>query len=620
MTQAIGPTSSPEKLTISAERWPSGRFTSRAEAEPLVESGETEAHAHVVRFLESGEQFVPVAAQFIAAALRAGAPALAITTPEHLDGIRSRLAADPSLEGALEGDQLAWLDVRETLAALCSDGKLDSEACRLQLMPRFTSMSARHPRARLRVVGEGVTLLWNEGHGAAAIELERLWNELACELPMTILCTYGLEQIADAEHGHAFAQICRAHTAVVPREAAGSAAEAERRHLEATVEDLRQQLAQATRAKDEFLAMLGHELRNPLAPISTALQLLRLRGTESRELKVIERQIEHLVRLVDDLLDVSRITRGKIQVHKKPTELAEIVARAIETTSPLLEQRRHRLELDVPRAGLVGDLDADRMTQVVANLLTNAAKYSEPGSQITVRATRAGNRLRLAVRDEGIGIAPELLGPIFDLFVQQPQALDRARGGLGLGLVIVRSLVELHGGSVSATSDGPGTGSEFVIELPAAPQQKRAAQAAAAEQLPALAGAPKRRVLVVDDNEDAAQLLADLLDTLGYEVAVANDGPSALEVVETFRPEIGLLDIGLPVMDGYELARQLRARFGSPRKLQLAAVTGYGQEGDRRRSEEAGFTRHLVKPVSLDALVAVVEQLSDSLDDPEDGA
>jgi signal transduction histidine kinase len=375
----------------------------------------------------------------------------------------------------------------------------------------------------------------------------------------------------------------------------------------AELEKARQVAEEASSAKDQFLAMLGHELRNPLSPILTALQLMNLRGMRSREQEVIQRQVGHLVRLVDDLLDVARITRGKVELRREPVELASVVVRGIELASPLLEQRHQRLAVNVPPDGLTVLADNDRLAQVVSNLLTNAAKYSEPGSQICIEAGRVGDKARLLVRDEGIGIAPDMLDSIFESFVQHRQALDRASGGLGLGLAIVRSLVRLHGGTVRARSDGPGKGSEFEVELPLGDGLAVIEASGDSDRLylhepvPQAAPCPDR-VLVVDDNQDGAEILAETLRELGHVVEIAHDGPSALEIAQRFRPQLALLDIGLPVMDGYELAGHLR-ELGP---IRLVAVTGYGQETDRRRSQEAGFSAHLVKPVDLDVLTTVV--------------
>jgi len=365
------------------------------------------------------------------------------------------------------------------------------------------------------------------------------------------------------------------------------------------VEDLRRAAESANRAKDEFLAMLGHELRNPLSPIVTALQLMKLRGDgANRERTVIERQVAHLTRLVDDLLDVSRIARGKVELKIEAVEVAEVAVKAIEMASPLLEQRAHALELDVPRRGLVVRGDATRLAQVVSNLLTNAAKYTPAGGRISVTAAAEGEAVILRVRDNGIGISPEVLGHIFDLFVQARQELDRAHGGLGLGLTIVRNLVQLHGGTVSAHSEGIGKGSEFVVRLPLAVRGRASAGGDEGTALVAVSSGNGRRVLVVDDNDDSAAMLAEALRLRGHDVRVAHDGPAALAVSATFHPEVAFLDIGLPVMDGYELAMRMRQVPGLA-GVRLLALTGYGQESDSERARLAGFHQHLVKPLDL---------------------
>jgi CheY-like chemotaxis protein/two-component sensor histidine kinase len=343
-----------------------------------------------------------------------------------------------------------------------------------------------------------------------------------------------------------------------------------------------------------------------LAPIVTALQLLRLRGIDSgeRERAVIERQVHHLVSLVDDLLDVSRITRGKIRLKLEAIEIYDVFAKATELASPLLEQHRHNLTVEIPKQGLVVMADPPRLAQVISNLLTNAAKYTPPGGRIRAEASSDGDDAVLRVSDSGIGIDPEMLPRIFDLFTQERQAIDRADGGLGLGLAIVRSLMELHGGTVTAQSDGRGRGSQFVIRLPRV-AAAAVATPAVAKPSPSVGASVQRRVLIVDDNEDAASMLADVLERAGHQTVTAHDGPSALRIAERFRPELALLDLGLPVMDGFELARQFRVT-PALEKTRLIAVTGYGQEHDRRASTEAGFDAHLVKPVDIDALQRLV--------------
>jgi signal transduction histidine kinase/ActR/RegA family two-component response regulator len=402
-------------------------------------------------------------------------------------------------------------------------------------------------------------------------------------------------------------------------DAARSEVERTLRELEKKAGELQQartRAEEAIRAKDEFLAMLGHELRNPLSPILTALQLMRLKNQASREQDVIERQVASLMRLVDDLLDVSRITRGKIELRKERVELAEVAARAIELSSPVLEAKRQVLQVDIPSRGCVVDADPSRLAQVLANLLTNAGKYSDAETQIRFSAEQDDAHVRIRVRDQGIGIPPEMLHEIFDMFVQQGQSLDRSQGGLGLGLAIVRSLVSMHEGTVQVFSQGPGKGSEFVVQLPrpAAPVARARSSLPAGGHEPRRAGAFER-ILVVDDNDDAAQLISEALRLMGYEVQTAGDGPSALRRAEEFQPQVALLDIGLPVMDGYELAERLRRQrpASGPR---LVAVTGYGQGDDRRRALEVGFEAHLVKPIALEQLQQVLVDLQRAASPP----
>lgn len=362
----------------------------------------------------------------------------------------------------------------------------------------------------------------------------------------------------------------------------------------------------ANRAKDDFLAILGHELRNPLAPILTALELMTEQSgvQSSRHRAVIERQVRHLMRLVDDLLDVSRILRGGVTLAREPVDVEEVVRRAIELASPLLEERCHRLHVQVP-SDLRITSDGVRLTQVLTNLLTNAAKYTEPRGRIEVRVDTTPSTITFTVRDTGMGIAPDMLPRVFDMFVQAPQALDRAQGGLGLGLTIVKNLVRLFGGSISVHSAGPGLGSEFVVELPNEASGKAEPEP---EQPKTGSARPSVRVLVVDDNEDALEMMVEALQMLGHEPHGATDAAAALEVAARVHPTLALLDIGLPVMDGYELGRRLRDLATKAPKL--VAVTGYGHSSDKERSREAGFDLHLVKPVDLtqiqDALAKLV--------------
>jgi signal transduction histidine kinase/CheY-like chemotaxis protein len=368
---------------------------------------------------------------------------------------------------------------------------------------------------------------------------------------------------------------------------------------------LYQRARDADHQKDEFLAMLSHELRNPLAPIMSALSTMELRGPDAfaAERAMMSRHAKHLVRLVDDLLDVARVTQGKIALQQAPCDLLPIIDEAVETARPLLTERRHRLSVERPAQPLFVIGDRARLTQAVANLLTNAARYTEAGGTVGVTLEALGGHAVVRVRDSGMGIAPEAMPHIFDLFVQAKGSLDRTRGGLGIGLTVVKRIVELHGGSVSAQSEGTGLGSTFEVHLPLTASD--AAQEVAAPD--AVVDHPAGlKVLVVDDNFDAAEALGHALVALGCEARVVFDGVAALQAAKDHKPDLALLDIGLPVMDGYELSRRLRAQGYSAR---LVALTGYGQESDRALSREAGFDEHVVKPVDLDALRALLQRV-----------
>jgi PAS domain S-box-containing protein len=364
-------------------------------------------------------------------------------------------------------------------------------------------------------------------------------------------------------------------------------------------------LRDADRRKDEFLATLAHELRNPLAPIQNSLQILKMpridAQTVERSREMMERQVQQLVRLVDDLLDVSRVMRGKIELRREKVELATVVARAVETVQPIMESQGHQLSVDFQSESLPLDADPVRLAQVVDNLLTNAIKYTEPNGHIWLTARRENDQAVLKVRDNGIGIAPDMLQHVFDLFVQVDHTATRSQGGLGIGLTLVKNLVEMHKGTVEAHSAGLGQGSEFVMRLPLiAEMQREPDKKENRDRRPDVASSG-HRLLVVDDNEDSAVSLAMLLRLLGHDVRVAHSGAAALDLAATYRPDMVLLDLGMPGMDGYEVARRLR-ETPDLKHIVLAALTGWGQQSDRRRTAEAGFDHHLVKPVEAKAL------------------
>jgi signal transduction histidine kinase len=760
------------------------------------------APLHVVQFYENEAAHVGAVVEFLRHGLLEGESAVVLAGREHSRIYLERLSGNGLSPESLRCEgRLVVLEAEEMLALLLAEGAPDFDRFFHLLGSVLDEALAVAPSGRVRVYGELVALLAQDGNFSAALALERLWNSLGQSRPFSLLCAYPLRQFARASLAQSFEQVCDLHHDVFTEEKwsqpgahvrssrlivglqqqarALQAEVAERRRTEArlallarvsealassldydTVLDrvialalpalgdfgyldivegdrevrrlarahedpeteallagtrwvrytggdtnlcalssgvpalhchidaawyervaqdpehlafmrrlgfcsmltvplryedralgaltlffgrsgrhhhaadleLAREIAQraaasvenarlyrelqqamrrqidADRRKDEFLAMLGHELRNPLAPILTALQLMEMRGESRirREREVIRRQAEHLTRLVDDLLDVSRVARGKIELRKEVVELAAVLGKAIELASPLLEQRAHKLSVSVPRVGLAVEGDSFRLAQIFSNLLTNAAKFTDRGGRIGVSARREGGDVVIEVSDTGCGIPKEMLASIFDLFVQGARSLDRAQGGLGLGLALVKNLTELHGGSVAVDSEGPGQGSTFYVRLPALPvalQGTSSEESAQDEQ----DRAPRRtRVLVVDDNRDAVDTMAEALCDAGFDVAVAYDGPEALGSAEASPPDVALVDIGLPVMDGYELGTRLLAGR-PPGTLRLIAVTGYGQESDRERSRQAGFELHLVKPVDIETILRAVE-------------
>jgi signal transduction histidine kinase/ActR/RegA family two-component response regulator len=587
--------------------------------------------AHSVQFYEDEDFLHETVSRFLGVGLVADEPTVVIATEPHRRAFHAALAAKGFDVGrATASGRLTLLDARECLARFMVDGQPDEQRFKTSIGSAIDAATGGKA-VRVRLFGEMVDLLWRDGNGRAAIRLEELWNDLGRERPFTLLCAYVMGSFSSESHGDGFRRVCDTHDHVVPAESYSESDDRDTRLREISVlqqraraletelkrrkeleEELRYARAQAeaaSSAKDEFLAMLGHELRNPLSPILTALELMKLRGDGSltREQEVVDRQTRHLIRLVDDLLDVSRITRGKVELRKQTVEVRDVLAKATEIASPLLEQRRHHFEVHAPPRGLRLDADEVRLSQVVANLLTNAAKYTPPGGHILLSARREGADAVIEVRDDGIGISAALLPHVFGLFVQGRQSSDRAEGGLGLGLALVHNLVAMHGGTVEARSAGPGKGSTFTVRLRALDREGTASRDPATARLASHPPATGRRVLIVDDNEDARMLLGDMLERAGHEVRAADSGPAALALVEEFVPDLAVLDVGLPAMDGYELGSRLRAVLGD-RAPALVALTGYGQEADRARSKRAGFVAHLVKPLEAGELIATIDR------------
>jgi PAS domain S-box-containing protein len=386
----------------------------------------------------------------------------------------------------------------------------------------------------------------------------------------------------------------------------------ERKQMEQSLRRQTEALREADRRKDEFLATLAHELRNPLAPISNAVGILAMRGDDpavvAQTKEVMERQVHQMTRLVDDLLEVSRIGRGKISLQKAPVNLADVVGAAVETSRPLIEAHRHTLTVSLPERPARVEADGARLAQVLSNLLNNAAKYTEDCGRIDLIVEQVKGEAVIRVRDNGIGISLERLPGVFDMFEQIEGAADRSQGGLGIGLTLARRLVEMHGGKIEAHSAGLGKGSEFVTRLPALAEQAPESAPEPAEEPPAPSAIGSLRVLVVDDNVDSADSMAVLLRLYGHEVRLAHDGEKAMEEALSFRPDVMFLDLSLPKMDGYEVARRLRQE-PAMRRMTLVAMTGYSQDEDRQRTLEAGFNLHLVKPVDFDMLRELLSSL-----------
>ena len=373
-------------------------------------------------------------------------------------------------------------------------------------------------------------------------------------------------------------------------------------------------LRAADRRKDEFLATLAHELRNPLAPIQNGLQIMRVAGHDHIAVEqaraMMERQMQHLVRLVNDLLDLSRINTGKIELHRERIELADVVHSALETCEPLINERDHELIVTKPDGPLFMDADKTRLVQVLCNLLTNAAKFSHRGGRIWLTAKQQGSDAVVSVRDTGVGIPPHMLPKVFEVFTQVDRSLEKSHDGLGIGLSIVQRLVQMHGGTVEARSEGAGTGSEFIIRLPVVLSLVHGDEHDG-EKPTSAREAAQHRILVVDDNEDSAHSMAMLLRFKGNDVRVAIDGLEAVAAAAAYRPDLILLDLGMPRLNGFEACRRIRKQPGG-KGILIAAMTGWGQDEDRRLSRESGFDHHLVKPLDSDALEKLLFELKAS--------
>jgi two-component system, sensor histidine kinase len=444
-----------------------------------------------------------------------------------------------------------------------------------------------------------------DGQLAALIARQPPWSDL----PVLVLTRRGADSRAVAQAVGTLGNVTlleRPVRVAALASAVRSAMRARERQYETRAHLMERE--QADQRKDEFLATLAHELRNPLAPIRNAVSVLRLSGSQPavQVWEMMDRQVNHMVRLVDDLMEVSRITRGKIELRKTTLDLAAVIASAVETSRPLVEAANHELTVKLPSHSLLVEADAVRLAQVFSNLLNNAVKYTDSGGRIAIVARREGDSALVTVTDTGLGISAAALPKVFDMFVQVDPRDTRAQTGLGIGLTLARSLVDMHGGSVTAHSDGEGKGSEFAVRLPLASDGAARVQGRTVS-VEEVRGLP--RVLVVDDNRDAADSLGALLQMLGAEVRIAHDGADALATLSVFHPVAVFLDLGMPGMSGYEVANRIRAREDVGGTM-LIALTGWGQEKDRRQTAAAGFNHHLVKPADVGALQAVLASLA----------
>jgi signal transduction histidine kinase/CheY-like chemotaxis protein len=577
---------------------------------------------HIVHFYEDDEPLIELVTGFLSAGLLDGEAAVVVATAPHRAALEQSLQAQrvPGVEALQEG-RLVFCDAAELLSSFMRNGAPDPVIFS-QVVGGTIERAARCSVDCVRVFGEMVDLLVQQGARAAALELELLWTELGRVLPFSLLCAYSIRRFASAADGEPFEEFCGQHSLVLPGESARAVAASDeqlralarleqRAHaLETEVAERRRAeaaLAEVNRRKDEFLAVLSHELRNPLSAVRTAVHAAQLdRDGERREraLAIAQRQTAQLTRLVDDLLDVARITQGRIQIKKQLVHLGEVLERAVESTRALIEERRHELSTCLSEPGVCVEADPARLEQVIGNLLSNAAKYTEPGGRIRVRAEQKGAEVLLRVADSGIGIAREMLDPIFEPFTQIGHTRDHQPGGLGIGLTVSRKLIELHGGRLEAQSEGPGQGTEFVVRLPAPAPAARAEGRAPAPP----AGESQRRlnVMIVEDNRDAAEVLGMFLEGLGHSVVAAHDGDTATERAPVAKPDVVLIDIGLPGIDGYEVARRLKASSQVDSAV-LVALTGYARAEDRQRAIAAGFDHHLVKPVDLAALRGLLD-------------
>jgi signal transduction histidine kinase/ActR/RegA family two-component response regulator len=564
-------------------------------------------HSHSVQFYESDNFLVDSLSRWFDDGLSRDGSCIFIGTDEHRAGLEERLSRNGiNLASLRQHGRYTCLDASETLSRFMVDG-WPEEALFKEAIDRVLDGASHH--GQVRAFGEMVALLWANGNRHGALRLEEIWNAYMATRSFSLCCAYPLKGFGENDDPALFMKVCEQHGPVLPAESYSElTTPAERLRsisllqqkamlLERTIGEL----ADADRLKNEFLAMLGHELRNPLAAVLDAVATAEVDAPRrERALAIARRQAEQLARLMDDLLDVGRITQGKIALKKEPVAVGTILNQAIEEAQCLITAGRHQLNLEIEWAAAARWLEADpaRLRQVIGNLIHNAVKFTPPSGRIDVRAECHEDSLVLTVRDTGAGISADLLPHVFDLFTQAERSLDRSHGGLGIGLTIVKRLVEMHGGSVDAASEGPGLGSKFTVNLPLIPVTSSQSTTAIEN-----ANEPLRRlkILIVEDNPDAAEALSMLLEVLGHSPTIVAEGTTAVKAAGEGHYNLALVDIGLPQIDGYEVARRIKL-LPAARKMMMVALTGYGQDSDKRLALAAGFDDHLTKPVKIDRL------------------
>ena len=558
-----------------------------------------------VEFCDTEERLVEDVVHFAHEGLSGGEAVLVIATAPHRAAFERALADRGfDVEQGKKESRLLMEDAAATLNRFLVDGRPDEA----RLTGVLDGLVARAGQRKLRVYGELVNMLWLAGQRTSALRLDELWCAAVKERHLPLFCAYLVAGFPNADDLAAF----RArHSKSAPVGTAQIIAELEQRAraLEAEVKTRRalaEELELANQRKDEFLAMLAHELRNPLAALSVGLALRDKLETQDAGLERLKescsRQVKNLTHLVDDLLDVSRFTTGKAEVRlrKVSVDLSAIVQNAAQLSRPMIEARKHEFAFTVAPGAFSMMADPMRMEQIISNLLHNAAKFTQPGGHVGLRLRQANGMAIIEVTDDGVGIPADMLPRVFELFTQVDPGIDRTGGGLGIGLTLARRLAELHGGQLAVESAGLGKGSKFILKVPLNPVAAVEAPAPIVQAAPPPTS-PHRRVLLIEDNEDIRESLKELLEDLGHEVQTAVDGPSGLKKLLEMQPDVALVDVGLPGMDGYEVARQARAT-NEGRGIYLVALTGYSGHDARRQAEQAGFDRHVVKPLKFEDL------------------